>query len=208
MVRAKIIVSGRVQKAGYKDTVDEIAYHLNLKGYVKNLEDGTVEVVCEGEKKDIGGFVEKIKVREYPIFVESVKVKYSEETGEFKQFDIIHEKDITKATYERMDMAARYMRGMHTEMKDMHQDLGGKIDSMHQDLGGKIDSMHQDLKEEQIGMHHDMNKRFDWIAEKYGDIGAGIASIKDDLKELKNMRNDVKEMKNLFAKLVNHFVKE
>ena len=197
MVRAKIIVSGRVQKAGYKDTVDEIAYNLGLKGYVKNLEDGTVEVVCEGEKKDIGGFVEKIKVREYPIFVESVKVEYSKSTGEFKQFDIIREKDMTEATYERMDMAARYMRGMHTEMKDMHQDLGGKIDSMH-----------HDLKEEQIGMHHDMNKRFDWIAEKYGDIGAGIASIKDDLKELKNMRNDVKEMKDPFAKLVNHFVKE
>ena len=197
MVRAKIIVSGRVQKAGYKDTVDEIAYNLGLKGYVKNLEDGTVEVVCEGEKKDIEKLIKKIRVREYPIFVESVKVEYSKSTGESKQFDIIREKDMTEATYERMDMAARYMRGMHTEMKDMHQDLGGKIDSMH-----------QDLKEEQIGMHHDMNKRFDWIAEKYGDIGAGIASIKDDLKELKNMRNDVKEMKNLFAKLVNHFVKE
>jgi len=194
MVRARIIVSGRVQKAGYKDTVDEIAYYLGLKGYVKNLDDGTVEVVCEGDKEDIEEFVEKIRVREYPIFVESVKVEYSEPTGEFKHFDIIREKDITEATYERMDAAARYMRGMN---KNLGEKIDGLGENLGKNLGEKIDSMHQD-----------MNQRFDWVAEKYGDIGAGIISIKDDLKELKNMRNDVKEMKDLFAKLVNHFVKK
>ena len=194
MVRARIIVSGRVQKAGYKDTVDEIAYYLGLKGYVKNLDDGTVEVVCEGDKEDIEEFVEKIRVREYPIFVESVKVEYSEPTGEFKHFDIIREKDITEATYERMDAAARYMRGMN---KNLGEKIDGLGENLGKNLGEKIDSMHQD-----------MNQRFDWVAEKYGDIGAGIISIKDDLKELKNMRNDVKEMKDLFAKLVNHIVKE
>ena len=197
MVRAKIIVSGRVQKAGYKDTVDEIAYNLGLKGYVKNLEDGTVEVVCEGEKKDIGGFVEKIKVREYPIFVESVKVKYSEETGEFKQFDIIHEKDITKATYERMDMAARYMRGMHTEMKDMHHDLKEGQDKMLEKQDKMLEKQDKML-EKQDETIEVIGSRFNDMDMKYGEMS----------KTMKSMDGKLDKLTNLFEKLVNHFVKE
>ena len=37
-------------KAGFRDFIDEIAFDLNLDGYVKNLDDGTVEIVCEGEE--------------------------------------------------------------------------------------------------------------------------------------------------------------
>ena len=40
--------------------------------------------------------------------------------------------------------------------------------------------------------------RFDKTDEKYGDIS----------KTMREMHNDLKEMKNLFAKLVNHIVKE
>lgn len=40
-----IIVSGRVQKGGYRRVVDEIAYNLGINGYVKNLEDKTVEII-------------------------------------------------------------------------------------------------------------------------------------------------------------------
>ncbi|MDI6917964.1 MAG: acylphosphatase [Thermoplasmatales archaeon] len=202
MIKARIIVSGRVQKAGYKDTVDEIAYYLGLKGYVKNLDDGTVEVVCEGEKENIEQFVEKIKVREYPIFVESVKVGYSEATGEFKHFDIIREKDITEATYERMDAAARYMRGMN-------KNLGEKIGNLGENLGEKIDSMHHDMNKSFKESDENINKNFNQLNEtigtkfesmdvKYGDIS----------KTMREMHNDLKEMKDLFAKLVNHIVKE
>jgi acylphosphatase len=40
--RAEIIISGRVQKTGFRDFVDEIAFNLDLNGYVKNLDNGTV----------------------------------------------------------------------------------------------------------------------------------------------------------------------
>jgi hypothetical protein len=41
--------------------------------------------------------------------VEKIDVKYIEPTGEFKAFEIIREEDLTVATYERMDAAARYL---------------------------------------------------------------------------------------------------
>ena len=121
--RAEIILKGRVQKAGFRDYIDEVAFNLNLRGWVKNLDDGTVKVVCEGSSKDIEKFVDKIKIHEYPIRVEDAKVEYLPSTDEFNDFTIIREDDIVYATYERMDAAGRYMR-------EMNQNLGGKLDIM------------------------------------------------------------------------------
>ena len=197
MIRARINVKGRVQKAGYKDTVDEAAYYLDVKGYVKNLDDGTVEVVCEGDKKDIEELVKKTRVREYPIFVESVKVEYSEATGEFKQFDIVREKDIVEATYDRMDMAARYMRNMHTEMKDMHHDLKDGQDKMIGKQDETISAI-KGLDKKQDKTIEVIGNRFDSMDTKYGDIAKTLNSVNDKLDFLAH----------LFEKLVNHIVKE
>jgi acylphosphatase len=62
---AVIIIYGRVQKAGFRDFIDETAFNLNLNGYVKNLEDGTVKVVCEGEENLIGELIDKINIVQY-----------------------------------------------------------------------------------------------------------------------------------------------
>lgn len=76
--RAEIIIHGRVQKAGYRDFIDEIAFNLNLNGYVKNLSDGTVEVICEGKEDDIKEFLGKINIKQYPIRVEKNRCKIQE----------------------------------------------------------------------------------------------------------------------------------
>jgi acylphosphatase len=141
MERAVIIIKGRVQKAGYRDFIDETAFNLDLTGRVQNLKDGSVEVVCEGSKDKIRELVKKIEIKQYPIKVESIDVKYSKAKGEYKSFEIVREEDLTTAVYDRMDTAARYMR-------EMNQDLGSKIDTaagytreMNQDLGGRMENL-------------------------------------------------------------------
>jgi acylphosphatase len=121
--RAEIVVKGRVQKAGYRDYIDEVAFDLNLTGWVRNMEDGTVKIVCEGETVAIEEFIDRIKIREYPIRVEDAEVKFLPATEEFKDFTIVREEDIVTATYERMDAAGRYMR-------EMNRNIGSKLDSM------------------------------------------------------------------------------
>jgi len=49
-VKAEITVKGTVQKAGYRDYVQEIARSLNVKGYVENQRDGSVRIVCEANE--------------------------------------------------------------------------------------------------------------------------------------------------------------
>jgi len=62
MKRANIIAKGKVQKVGYRDFVQDIARELGIAGYVENLEDGTVTIVCEGEEPKIEEFIRDINL--------------------------------------------------------------------------------------------------------------------------------------------------
>jgi len=103
MERAVIIVKGRVQKAGYRDFIDETAFNLDLTGRVKNMEDGSVEVVCEGPREKIQELVKKIHIKQYPFRVESIDVKYSKAAGEYTDFEIIRNENVKVALYEKLE---------------------------------------------------------------------------------------------------------
>ena len=89
MKRVKAIVDGIVQGVGYRYNVKHIAVRYKLKGYVKNLDDGRVEIVAEGDEESLSKFLNDIRIKKEPILVESIDVSYEEPTGEFKAFKII-----------------------------------------------------------------------------------------------------------------------
>lgn len=49
-IKAEKTAKGTVQKVGYRDYVQETGRKLNIKGYVKNLRDGSVKIVCETDE--------------------------------------------------------------------------------------------------------------------------------------------------------------
>ena len=53
------IVSGRVQGVGFRYWVKEEAEALGLKGWVRNLRDGSVEVEAEGEEDALFQFEQR-----------------------------------------------------------------------------------------------------------------------------------------------------
>ena len=63
MLRAKLLASGSVQGVGFREFCRRIGGFCSLSGYVKNLDDGTVEIVAEGEKEQIAEFCRRISVR-------------------------------------------------------------------------------------------------------------------------------------------------
>ena len=128
--RAEIIISGRVQKTGFRDFVDEIAFNLDLNGYVKNLDNGTVQIISEGKVDGIKELLEKINIIQYPIHVENIDVVYKKPTGEYRTFEIISEEDLTTATYERLEVAVRYMKEMNSNPGQKIDDPGDKIDGL------------------------------------------------------------------------------
>ncbi|MCC4768737.1 hypothetical protein FXV91_00560 [Methanosarcina sp. DH2] len=167
--RAEIKVYGRVQKAGFRDFIDEIAFNLNLNGYVKNLDDGTVQVVCEGDEDTISELIKKINITQYPIRVENIEVTYKKPTGEYTEFELIRDEDLTTATYERMDAAARYIREMNSNLGQKVDSLGGKIDV----LGGKMDSLGGKI--DVLGGKMDsLGGKIDFLGGKMDSLGGKI----------------------------------
>jgi acylphosphatase len=81
-----IIVKGLVQGVFFRQFTKEWAEELNIKGWVRNLETGEVEVVCEGEEEKLSKFVEKLKIGPPSAQVEKVEVEKKEYKGEFKGF--------------------------------------------------------------------------------------------------------------------------
>jgi len=190
-VRAKITVTGQVQRAGYRDLVDETAYGLRLKGQVRNLDGGSVEIVCEGDRASIEELIRRIRVEEYPVRVEGIRAEYFPARGDFREFSIIREQDIALAAYERMDAAARYLR-------QMHRDLSGKqdgtleavraVDSSVRNLDSDVRTMDSNIRtmDQNIGAH------FDRLDRKYDAFGESLSRAASDIHD---MRGDVREIK-------------
>ena len=63
MIRRTSYFSGRVQGVGFRYTVDELAQHFEVVGTVRNLPDGRVEVVAEGDEAEIARFLARIEER-------------------------------------------------------------------------------------------------------------------------------------------------
>jgi acylphosphatase len=58
MATQKIYVSGRVQGVGYRDWVVRTAQRSGLTGWVRNLKDGRVEILVDGDEAPIAALVE------------------------------------------------------------------------------------------------------------------------------------------------------
>ena len=92
--QAHITVSGIVRYVGFRYMILPEAGRHNIMGHVRNLDDRTVEIVCEGEREQIDGFIEAIKGSAEPVRVRDVKVRYADGTGRFKSFRIIPSKPV------------------------------------------------------------------------------------------------------------------
>ena len=78
MRHAEITVRGLVEGVGFRYHVRALAVRLHLAGHVKSLDDGTVEIACEGCQGDIDALLEGIRSMKPPAMVEDVGVEYSE----------------------------------------------------------------------------------------------------------------------------------
>lgn len=61
LVRVELLIEGSVQGVGYRYTVSRIANDVGVTGWVRNLPDGRVRVICEGSSAKIEEFGERIR---------------------------------------------------------------------------------------------------------------------------------------------------
>ena len=89
MKTAKIYIQGRVQGIFFRAFVEKEAKDLKLKGFTRNLEDGRIEVVVEGEDNNVNKMIEKCKVGPRHSEVRGVEVEYISNQG-FDSFKVLN----------------------------------------------------------------------------------------------------------------------
>jgi acylphosphatase len=79
-----------VQGVQYRVYAQDSAVELDLVGYVKNLPDGTVEVLAQGMPDILKEFVEYLYEGSLSAGVESVSVDWQTPTKTFTEFSVLH----------------------------------------------------------------------------------------------------------------------
>ena len=85
--RVHVLVSGRVQGVFFRAHTQEKARGLELAGWVRNLPDGRVELIAEGDETDLAALLEWVQVGPSSARVEGVQGDWSTPQGE-KEFCI------------------------------------------------------------------------------------------------------------------------
>ncbi len=88
MVRAHIVVTGRVQGVFFRAFTQERAVALGLFGWVRNRRDGRVEIMVEGERERIERLIASVKEGPPLSAVEEADVEWQDYEGSFDEFRI------------------------------------------------------------------------------------------------------------------------
>ncbi len=86
--RMRLIIIGYVQGVFFRAHAETEAKKHGLKGWVRNKADGSVEVVAEGERKNLDRLKEWCSQGPPSARVTDMKVNFEPPTGEFKTFSI------------------------------------------------------------------------------------------------------------------------
>ncbi len=88
LVSVRATVHGLVQGVFFRTFVEEHAQRLGLRGYVRNLPSGEVEVVAEGERERVEKLVEYLRRGPPAAIVRRVVTDWSDYTGCYSGFRI------------------------------------------------------------------------------------------------------------------------
>jgi acylphosphatase len=86
-VRAHVFIKGRVQGVFFRQSTQLKAQSLGVKGWIRNLFDGRVEAVFEGDKSQVEILVDYCRHGPPAARVENIEVNYENYKGEFYSFE-------------------------------------------------------------------------------------------------------------------------
>ena len=85
----QIFYSGHVQGVGFRYTVKSIAPGFEVTGTVRNRDDGSVELIAEGERTELEAFRQAVRESGLRRLIQREQEIWAEATGEFRGFEII-----------------------------------------------------------------------------------------------------------------------
>jgi len=87
-ISVRLLVRGKVQGVYFRFNLQQVAMKNSVVGWVRNLPDGNVEALLEGNKEDVNQVVQWSKDGPENARVDEVKMDYGQYTGKYKDFII------------------------------------------------------------------------------------------------------------------------
>ena len=87
-VRVRILITGIVQGVFFRREITDLARRLGIVGWVRNLPDGRVEAIAEGDRSRLEDLIRYCHVGPAGARVKSVEVEWLNTTNEFRGFRI------------------------------------------------------------------------------------------------------------------------
>jgi acylphosphatase len=137
-VKATMYVYGSVQAVGYRVYVKNVAALMGVRGLVRNLGNGSVEIFAEAERDVLERFIKAIDVKGRPgdilsLNVERLEVRLEGEPGyagpwrKYTQFEIDYGEEIGRPVeremVESLELAKLYFTKLITEFKDFREEF-------------------------------------------------------------------------------------
>ncbi|NPA58557.1 MAG: acylphosphatase [Aquificae bacterium] len=89
-MRLHINFAGTVQGVGFRYFVKKKADQFGVKGYVRNLPDGTVEVVAEADEKTLREFFKAIEKGPPLAEITDIRYQFEDKDGKYESFEILY----------------------------------------------------------------------------------------------------------------------
>lgn len=156
MAKARILVEGMIQGVGYRAFVKQVARFLKLRGLVRNLEDETVEIFCEGPREKIQESLKRIHIKGEPedfmsVDVTEIKCFWEGESGyqeawkTYRRFEIdygVEEMDVfQESTLEDHEYGKLYFSNFRSELKEFRENTATSFQTMAEKYGDISDEL-------------------------------------------------------------------
>ncbi|MEM3027693.1 MAG: acylphosphatase [Candidatus Bathyarchaeia archaeon] len=207
-------VFGRVQRVGFRRYVLDLAQELGLTGYAKNLPDGSIEILIQGDVEGLSRFLEIIKQPMLPAKIKEIIKEETTPRPEVKEFKIIYGElieELQEGFGAMQTIFADYwreFRDYRQEFKDYRQEFKDYREEFR-DYRQEFKDYRQefrDYRQEFRDFARRTDENFKLILDKYGEISEKLTIILETLiresKETKEMLHEtMKTLKEALERL-------
>ena len=213
--RHVVLLSGKVQRGGFRSFVKKQALLHGITGYAENLPTGEVLLVLEGEEEEIEKLLEKVE-REAPAFIEVEEIQKRRESyrGSFSDFERKGEDVLegleSSGTRELLLRLVSYAKSSDEKLERGIEILG-TIKSQQDEMLEKQDRM-LEKQEEHIEVTRRIAEKQDEMLEKQDRMlekqeehievtKKGFESVSEELKGYRELHEEIRELREEFARL-------
>lgn len=187
-------ITGEVQQVGYRRSVWRTANKIGVKGYVKNLPDGNVKIVAEGDAQTLQTFLKAIDIKEPPILVEKIKTREKKPTGRYRYFQI-KTGPVTEELQEAIGTGEVQMNLFRNEFKDYRNEFRDYREEF------------RDYRKEFRRFAQRTDENFKLLEARYAEISEKLTEIlqrlqKESVETRREMTRAVDNLTQLIQKII------